>query len=174
MREDNHEIPISKRGTYVWTPPPAVCNVAIEELRKACIKRHDSTHIILVPRLMTPLWLKQMYKFCDLIVEIPPSCDYWNSNMFEPCIMGICFPYLSHFPWQLRSTPKMGQLRRKLLQVWKDYPLSPGFILRKFLVVSRKFPNMQKELVRKLLYFIPRTKVPQKAGPSGSLAELQD
>ena len=56
MRQDNHEVLIIKRGTFVWTPPPAVFNfVAIEELQKACIKRHDRTHIKLVPRLMTPL-----------------------------------------------------------------------------------------------------------------------
>ena len=56
MREDIHEVPIITSGIFVWTPPPAVFNfVAIEELQKACIKRHDRTHIKLVPRLMTPL-----------------------------------------------------------------------------------------------------------------------
>ena len=47
--------------TFVRSPPPAACNVAIQELRKARIKKWDSTHIILVPRLMTPMWLKQLY-----------------------------------------------------------------------------------------------------------------
>ena len=32
MRQDNHEVLIIKRGTFVWTPPPTVCNVAIKEL----------------------------------------------------------------------------------------------------------------------------------------------
>ena len=159
-RSDNHSFPIIESGTFIWSPPPAVCNVALEELRKARIKRQDSTHIIIVPRLMTPLWLKQMYKCCDLIVEIPPSCDYWPSNMYEPCVVGFCFPYLSHSPWQLRSTPKLCQLRRKLQTVWKEDQFSPSIILRKFLVDSRRFPSMSEQLVRRMLYFVPRVEVP--------------
>ena len=159
-RSDKHSVPTIQSGTFIWSPPPAACNVAIEELRKARIKRQDSTHIIVVPRLMTPLWLKQLYKCCDLIVEIPPSCEYWNTNMFEPCVVGFCFPFLSHSPWQLRSTPKMCSLHRTLLQVWKDDKVSPRFILRKFLLESRRFPFMQENMVRKMLYFSSGTEVP--------------
>ena len=164
-RSDNHSIPIIQAGTFVWSPPPAACNVAIEELRKTRIKRQDSTHIILIPRLMTPMWLKQLYKCCDLIVEIPPCCKYWNSNMFEPCVIGFCFPFLSHSPWQLRSTPKMRALRRTLQQMWKDDEVSPRFILRKFLLESRRFPHMQDVVVRKMLYFTSGTEVPQTVRP---------
>ena len=164
-RSDNHSVPIIRTGTYVWSPPPAACNVAIEELRKSRIKRQDSTHIFLVPRLMTPLWLKQLYKCCDLILEIPPSCEYWNTNMYEPCVIGFCFPFLSHFPWQLRSTPKMFALHRTLPQVWKDDKVSPRFILRKFLLASRRFPFMQDDVVRKMLYFTQGLEVPPATGP---------
>ena len=144
-RSNHHSVPIIETGTFIWSPPPAACDVALEELRKARIKRQDSTYfIIVVPRLMTPMWLKQMYKCCDLIVEIPPSCEYWPSNMYKPCVVGNCFPYLSHSPWRLRSTLKLFQLRRELQKVWKEDQFSPGIILRKFLVHStcRHFPTM--------------------------------
>ena len=156
--------PIIKSGTFVWTPPPAACDVALEELRKARIKRHDSTHLILVPRLMTPRWLKQLYKCCDLIVEIPPCCDYWPSNMYEPAFLGICFPYLSHAPWQFRGTPKMYELHRTLQRMWKSDQVSASTLLRKFLLDSRRFPSMPKQLVCNLLFFLPRAKVSQGGG----------
>jgi hypothetical protein len=41
-------------GKFVWVPPPAAADVAIEELRKALIKRRDTTHVFLCPRLLTP------------------------------------------------------------------------------------------------------------------------
>ena len=160
--------PIIKSGTFVWTPPPAACDVALEELRKARIKRHDSTHLILVPRLMTPRWLKQLYKCCDLIVEIPPCCEYWPSHMYEPVFLGICFPYLSHAPWQLRGTPKLHQLRRTLQGMWKNDQVSASALLRKFLLDSRRFSSMPEQLVCNLLYFLPRVTIPQGEGSKGN------
>jgi hypothetical protein len=34
-----------KLGKFVWSPPPAAAEVAVEELRKSLIKRRDSTHV---------------------------------------------------------------------------------------------------------------------------------
>ena len=53
--------PIIKHNTYVWSPPPAVADVAVEELRKAHLKRHKSTHIIIIPKLLTLYWRKILY-----------------------------------------------------------------------------------------------------------------
>jgi hypothetical protein len=36
--------------------------VALEELRKARIKRQDSMHIFVMPRLFTTKWLNQIFK----------------------------------------------------------------------------------------------------------------
>ena len=38
-------------STYVWTPPPCIANVAIEQLRYMRIKRQRSTHVMIVPKL---------------------------------------------------------------------------------------------------------------------------
>jgi len=43
-----------KSATFVWSPPPAATDVALEELRKARMKQQESTHVFLVPRLLTP------------------------------------------------------------------------------------------------------------------------
>jgi len=46
-------------GIFVWAPPPAAADAAMEELRKARHKRQKLTHVIIVPRLMSPKWLEK-------------------------------------------------------------------------------------------------------------------
>jgi hypothetical protein len=84
----------TKHGTFVWMPPPAAADVAVEEMRKALIKRHVSTHIFVCPRLLTCRWRKQLHKACDLVVYIPAGQDGWPSRMFEPLTVGFVFPFL--------------------------------------------------------------------------------
>ena len=103
-----------KRGTFLWDLPPSAADAALEELRKARIKRQKSTHIVLIPRLFTPLWLKLLLKSCDLVVYILPQYSFWGSDQFEPLCIGICFPYLMHRPWQLRGTLRMRSVERKV------------------------------------------------------------
>jgi hypothetical protein len=43
-----------KPRTFVWSPAPAAASVAIEELRKARIKRQDSLHVFVCLRLLKP------------------------------------------------------------------------------------------------------------------------
>lgn len=75
-REGKFWMPDTKKGTFIWSPPPAAAATCVEELRKARIKRQESTHIVLIPRLMTPLWLKQLYKTTDLIFQIKPQHSF--------------------------------------------------------------------------------------------------
>eukprot|EP00957_Ditylum_brightwellii_P032710 2479580-Ditylum_brightwellii.AAC.1 len=41
------------------------------ELRQARHKRQISSHIILIPKLLTPYWRQQLLKAADIIIEIP-------------------------------------------------------------------------------------------------------
>jgi len=143
-----------RKGTFVWSPPPAAAEVAIEELRKARLKRRDSTHIVIIPKLMTPLWLKQMHKACDIVFPIKPTHPFWNSNMFEPFMMGIVFPFIPHRPWQLRRTPKLLAVAREVCRVsTEDTKVDPGHFLRELLCLTKRLPSMQASTVWKLLYF---------------------
>jgi hypothetical protein len=56
--EYGHWVPRHKSGTFVWAPPPTAASVALEELRKARIKRQNSLHIVIIPRLLTQEWLR--------------------------------------------------------------------------------------------------------------------
>eukprot|EP00980_Cylindrotheca_fusiformis_P018324 scaffold5977_cov98-Cylindrotheca_fusiformis.AAC.1 len=127
--------PIVEAGVLVWSPPPAAANVALEELRKARIKRQTSTHIFLVPRLCTPSWLKQLFKAADLILEIPPGSPYWPSDIFDP--------------WSLRFAPKVLRIKRELQKMWKTSPLDTGGLLFEFVALSRRFPTMPRRVVRR-------------------------
>ena len=64
----------TKAGTLLWPLPPSAADVAIEQLRIARMKRQDSTHIVICPRLLTSEWLKQFNKAVDFYVEIPAGC----------------------------------------------------------------------------------------------------
>ena len=148
--------PKIERGVYVWTPPPAAAEVALEQLRKARMKRHKSTHIVIVPKLFTNYWRKQFHKCCDFVVDIPAHFKFWNSQLFEPLLMGFCFPYLNSFSYSISGTPKLCWMDRELRKVCKDDTMDPGNLLSELLQLSESLPTMPKRLVRQLLHFEPR------------------
>jgi hypothetical protein len=81
-------------------PPAAAAEVALglEQTRKARIKHQDSLHIFACSRLMTPQWLKQLYKASDTVFQVPAGCPFWPETMFEPLAIGISLPFLCSKP----------------------------------------------------------------------------
>lgn len=145
--------PTIQKGTYIWSPPPCVADVAIEELRKARIKHHRSTHILAIPKLMSPYWLKSLYRSCDFVIEIPASQLFWNSNMHKPLLLGICLPYFRSHPYIFKNTPKLHSLHWRMLKVFKNNKVDKGNILYELLSLHWKVQSMQGDVVRKLIYF---------------------
>ena len=144
--------PMYESGTYIWTPPPAGALVAVEQLRRARHKREASTHVILVPRLMTPEWKRQLFRVSDLCVELPFDNFVWQkSQQHEPLILAIVFPFLSHRPWQLKRTGAFLGMGRLLRGVWKDDQVSAWVILRQLFKQQRKLSDLQEDVVRKML-----------------------
>lgn len=144
--------PTLESGIYVWSPPPAAADVALEQLRIARIKRQDSTHIFICPRLLQPLWRKQIHKAADIVFMVPTGAPGWPESMFEPLLIGICFPFLRHQPWQLRSTPKMHAVGRDLHRVWETPDMDAGPVLRKLWSVVRTLQQVSARVVPRLLY----------------------
>jgi hypothetical protein len=68
--------------------------LALEELRKARIKHHNSMHVFVCPRLMTPMWLEQLHKAADILLSIPPGHAAWAAAMFKSLLTGILFPFI--------------------------------------------------------------------------------
>ena len=150
---DGFERPIIQDGrTYIWAPPPYAADVALAELRKARIKRQTSTHVFVSPRLCTTMWLKQLHKSSDIVLEFPAGTHGWPKEMHEPLLIGIAFPFLRFAPWQIRGTPKMFAMVRTLRAVLKTPEVDPCDLLRKFWDQCFRFSRMPEPVVRKLLY----------------------
>ena len=83
---------------YLSTPPPCTADVSVEQLRIARTKRKKSCHLFVVPRSITPSWLK--HKVTGIVFNIAPVHPFWNADRHEPLIVAFCFPFLSYRPWQ--------------------------------------------------------------------------
>ena len=148
---DNMNIPVLKKGSFVWAPPPAAADVALEQLRKARLKRQNSWHVFVVPKLYTELWRKHLYRACDIVFEIEANNTVWPASNFEPLVMGICAPFLKCRPWQVRRSPATVEVAGKLQRLRKIGPDAQGNILRKFWSFQRKLSNLPPHLVWSML-----------------------
>ena len=145
---------ISNQGkTFIWAPAPMAAEVALAEMRKARIKRQQSAHVFVCPRLCTGQWLRHLYRAADFVFELPLGSDMWPKSMHEPLLIGILFPFIRAKPWQLRGTPKMYAMGRQLRQVFQETPMDAGHLLRQFWSCCINLEGMSEPLVRKLLYF---------------------
>ena len=148
---DGFDEAVLSPGYFVWSPPPAVAEAVVEELRKARHKRQRSTHVFVCQKLMKPSWLGQLYKVADIVMEIKPGVDYWDSTNHESLILAVCFPFISHCPWQLRNQPRLLEVGRVLRRVWKESEGTEGHILRKLCEFTRTLEGMSASVVWRLL-----------------------
>ena len=82
-------------------------------------------------------------------------------------MIAFVFPFLSFSPWQMRSTPKMFGVARKLRHMFQEEKVAGGDILRKFLLEIRSFRTLPPDVVRSMLYFTPKTEVPYQDAARG-------
>ena len=148
---DGLKWPRYKKGTFVWSPPPAGAEIMLEELRKARHRRTESTHIILIPRLMSPMWQKHVNKVSDIVLSLPAGHSAWPADMHEPLTLGIVFPFLRFRPWQLCRAPLLLDLERKLREVWKTKQGTEGPFLCKLWNLPRELASLPQKLVWKVL-----------------------
>jgi len=92
-------------GRFVWDPPPAAVDAALEQLAMAQHKHPYAEHVILIPRLMTSRWRKKAGKIFYLLITVPLGSDAWPETHLEPLTLGIAFPLVCSSPWKLRGTP---------------------------------------------------------------------
>jgi hypothetical protein len=149
---------------FGWFPPLAAAEVALEQLRIVLIKHQDSTHAFIVPHLLTSRWLKQLWKACDIVLTLPVGAGVgWPTNMYEPVLMGICFPYLRFKPWQFRGVPKMFQVAQDLCCLLKEDGVDAGPFLCKFWKDCHRMHALLEDVVSRMLYFVPNSDIPHCA-----------
>jgi hypothetical protein len=161
---DGYWIPAYKPGMFLWAPPPGAARCSIEQLRQARLKRQDSLHIFVVPRLMCPEWRKQVVKASDLLFELPVGHSVWSTEMHEPLTFSICFPYMSRKPWELRKTNLMVDLARPLQKMLKEDPTSGWHVLSQLFELTRELDAMPLLRLREVLRGSWRPSFPGKPG----------
>lgn len=149
-------------GYFVWSPPPAVAEGVVEELRKSRHKRQQSTHVFVCQKLMKPWWLGQLHKVADIVLEIRPGVNYWSKFNHESLILAICFPFTHSKPWQLRNQPRLVEVGRVLRGVWKEGCGTEGIILRELCELSRSLVGISPSMVWEMLQSRSLTKVPHR------------
>lgn len=149
---DGMWIPRTATGCYVWAPPPCVALQCLEELRKARHKRQDSSHVFVCPRIMTTEWQKQLLRSADVVIYIAPGHPVWSVSQYEPLLLGIYFPFLKHDPWQLKHSPRILEMGRRLQQVCKVDPKSSGRLLRQLWQFLRELRDMSEHVVFRVLH----------------------
>ena len=112
-----HEVHLSE-GSFIWSPPPAIADVALEQLCEARHTHPQSSHIFLCPALMTSRWRKRLSKVADAMFTIPVGSTLWPQNMHEPIIVALICPLLASSPWQVRDTRLVAELRHQVSGVW--------------------------------------------------------
>jgi hypothetical protein len=102
-----------RMGNCVWAPLPAAADVVVEQL---CLARHkclQSMQMVVVPRLMTGHWRKHLTQAMDFYFKID-NPELWPlSPLFEPVLIFVCIPMLSHrpnFSWQEELLGRAKQL----------------------------------------------------------------
>ena len=143
--------PALRKGTFMWAPLPCTADVVVEEVRKARHKRQESKYLFVVPRLMSLLWWKQLYKAADLVVTIPCGHPAWPSYMYELLTVAFVFPFLNRRSWQLHGSICVLALERKLSQMLKDNKSRKGSVLRKLWSIQETLRNMPQELAWEVL-----------------------
>ena len=96
-----------RKGSFLWSPPPAAARAALDELGVARHKRSQCVHIVVIPRLFTAIWRKTLGKMADLLFTLPCGHPCWGANQHEPLIVALCLPLLHCRLWTLLGCPAM-------------------------------------------------------------------
>ena len=136
--EDWFVVPFTQDGTFVWCPPPAAADVAVELMAEAIHLRPWNTHIFICPVLMTGKWRKLAGKASDLSITLPFDDEFWPADCeYERLSLAISFPLLNRAPWRvkrtdfcLRQQDQMHRLQRCLFAQARNH-------LRKFWLFAR-------------------------------------
>jgi hypothetical protein len=123
-------LPHASGGCFVWTPPPAAARRAIFCLGQSILKRSNSVHVVVIPRLMTALWRKVLEKTCDVSFTVPVGTVVWGSEEHEPLVLTIALPLSRDPPWRHKRADSTVDCEAEMYGVWKADFARSGSLLR--------------------------------------------
>ena len=119
-------------GRFIWAPPPAVARQAIDCLCDAHHIHPFTSHIVVVPSLMTGYWRKRLLKCSDVVWVIKSKCDIWPSHLHEPLTIAFIAPQFRAKPWRIGRTTWLAERRTHMRQMLAEDSKTAGRCLRQF------------------------------------------
>jgi len=152
LKPDEWMSPFEKGKCYVWSPPPAAADFAVELLAEGIHKRPHSYHIVVVPRLMTYRWHKVLGKTSDFTCQVPARVEgVWDRSQHEPLTLAVVFPLSECKPWRIKEFPEVREGEAHLRRVLKTDWESAGSCLRELLGRARELGSLSPGMVRDML-----------------------
>ena len=120
-------------GYFIWAPPPAIADVAVDQLCEARhIRTNNTGHIFVCPALMTNCWREKLGKVADFVFTVPVGSELWGKSQHEPLIVAFVCPFLCRKPWQLkREASLLERVDRELPGMWTSGATAVRDLLRK-------------------------------------------
>ena len=119
-----HEVFQHPEGSWIWTPPPVLAKVAVEQMCEAKHLFPNSKHLFVCPSIMTGVWRKQLLKVADCQFSLMNGCRHWPEDMFEPLTVALLSPALFQSPWKAGRSPRMEMWKAKVCSLsWNDSKL---------------------------------------------------
>lgn len=131
-----------KDANYIWCPPPAIADAALEQLCETRHTRPWNAHIFLCPALMTARWRKRLGKVSDAMFTVPVGTLLWGVEMHEPVVVSLICPLLHCRPWQVRDTDLVVELQEQVSGVWSTDLNREWTALRKFWTGAREWSDL--------------------------------
>ena len=132
-------VTIIKRS-FLWSPPQFIADVAIQVLRKSLHKWQLYYHIFVCPKLVTQMWIKNIFRTCYLSFYVDVIFPHWNSYIYESLLILMYLPLLHLPPWTYRRSNSDLEMERLLHKVKSSKDRSQGSILREFIKLTSKLP----------------------------------
>jgi hypothetical protein len=141
-----------KDQMFLWAPPLAVADAALEELLKARHKRMDFFHVVVITRLMTPWWRQLFNKACDFSFIVSPSTLFWSADMFEPLWVGVILPFSHCKPWSLKRAPLLVEMGRDLQSLFEMSEADARNLLQKLLLLPKRLAPLSEHMACSVLH----------------------
>ena len=91
-------------GKWIWSPPPALAKIAIEQMCEAKHIFPNSSHVFICPALWTGAWRKTLGKVADSMFSMSAGSYLWPTAMFEALTIAFLSPLLTSSPWSVRRS----------------------------------------------------------------------
>ena len=119
-------------GCFIWTPPPATARHAIDLLSEAHHVHPFSSHIVLIPSIMTGKWRKRLAKCSDVLWVLKPGSYLWPAHLHEPLTLAFVAPQQRSQPWRMGRSKWLEERNTGLQRLLSADPRSAGRGLRQF------------------------------------------